>query len=170
MMRETTAARARRTLRSKVRRVVPLGADGGVAMVSGSGRLLRSPRRPYQYIAPMKTRPITTWAAKPPTAHGQGVSRRKVPENGEPAILTPASGSTTGPLAFVKRPYSVGIGGLPLTPLTVGAAGMFPTFCTETPTWRWRKVGWMDRTTSVALYWVFGVSANDDEPIHWLAV
>src|SRR5439155_246852 len=55
-------------------------------------------RRPYQYIAPMKTRPITTWAAKPPTAHGQGVSRRKVPENGEPAILTPASGSTTGPL------------------------------------------------------------------------
>src|SRR5947208_1655215 len=123
-------------------------------------------RRPYQYIAPMKTRPITTWAAKPPTAHGQGVSRRKVPENGEPAILTPASGSTTGPLAFVKRPYSVGIGGLPLTPLTVGAAGMFPTFCTETPTWRWRKVGRMDRRTRVALYWVFGVSANDDEPIH----
>src|SRR5438105_5823771 len=270
-MRETTAARARRTLRSKVRRVVPLGADGGVAMVSESGRLLRSPLRagsgstpepgssssqdfrilasplrepgddqqnrpneedrktddlrrdrgafavgslhdeplgqardhgprdteepgnvpvweevhlsafevpvhvfaprllsirPYQYMTPMKTRPITTWATKPPTAHGQGVSRRKVPENGEPAILTPASGSTTGPLAFVKRPYSVGIGGLPLTPLTVGAAGMFPTFCTETPTWRWRKVGWMDRTTSVALYWVFGVSANDDEPIH----
>src|SRR5947208_12879152 len=45
MMRETIPANPRRTLPSKVRRVVPLGADGGVAMVSGSGRLLRSPLR-----------------------------------------------------------------------------------------------------------------------------
>jgi hypothetical protein len=90
--------------------------------------------------------------------------RRKVPENGEPAILTPASGSTTGPFAFVKRPYKVGPpGGIGVT---VGAAGMFPTFCTDTPTWRWRKVGWIDRITKVALYRVFEVRAKDDEPIH----
>src|SRR5256886_135345 len=77
--------------------------------------------RPYQYMTPMKTRPITTWATKPPTAQGQGVSSRNVPENAEFALLTPASGSTTGPLAFVKRPYSVGIGGLSLAQATVGA-------------------------------------------------
>src|SRR5438309_11537179 len=98
-------------------------------------------------MAPLKTSPITTWATKPPTAHGQGVSRRKVPENGEPAILTPASGSTTGPLAFVKRPYSVGIGGVPAT---LRAAGKFPTLCTETPTWRGRKVGRLGRRTAAA--------------------
>src|SRR5438552_13691030 len=43
---------------------------------------------------------------------------------------------------------------------------MFPTFCTETPTWRWRNVGWIERRTKVASYRAPGTSRNDDEPIH----
>src|SRR5437899_9823918 len=125
-------------------------------------------QRPYQNMIPMNTRPITTWATNPPTAHGHGVSRRNVPENGDPAIVTPWSGSTTGPFASVNVPYRfgppAGIG------LTVGAAGMFPTFWTDTPTWRCRKVGWSDRTTKVASYLAPGISWNDDAPIHWLPV
>src|SRR5256712_11972255 len=94
----------------------------------------RVSQRAYHHMKPMKAKPSTTWPTKPATAHGHGVSRRNLPEKGEFPQVTPPSGPTTGPLASVKTPYNVGPpGGIELT---VGAAGMFPTFCTETPTWR----------------------------------
>ena len=66
----------------------------------------------------------------------------------------------------MNAPYKTGIGGFPVTPAGPGAAGMFPTFCTETPTWRCRKVGWIERRTKVTSYRAPGTSRNDDEPIH----
>src|SRR5438309_4793883 len=95
----------------------------------------RAPRffsyRAYHHMIPMKANPITIWPNRLATAQGHGAISCRFP-NG--ATLTPWSGSKTGPLASVKSPYKTG----PPTGIgrVVGAAGMFPTFCTATPTCR----------------------------------
>src|SRR5437867_2640751 len=123
---------------------------------------LRS-HRAYQYMIPMNANPRMIWPKTLATAQGHGAMSARFLPNG--ATSTPLRGSTTGPCASVKSPYKIGrpagIGRV------VGAAGMFPTFCTETPTWRWRNVGWIERIINVAVYWVFGTSSNEDAPIHW---
>jgi len=94
----------------------------------------------------MKTKTITTWATKPPTARA-GRDEEEGPRERRARDTDPGGGSTTGPLAFVRdRTRS----GLPEESGSRWRSRMFPTFCTDTPTWRWRKVGWIDRITKVA--------------------
>src|SRR2546422_1929624 len=85
----------------------------------------------YHHMIPMNANPIRICPIVLATAQGQGAISWRLPNGG---TVTPWSGSTTAPLASVKSPYNtgppVGIGRV------VGAAGMFPTFCTETPTCR----------------------------------
>src|SRR2546427_10030010 len=112
-------------------------------------------------MIPMNANPIRICPIVLATPKGQGAISWRLPNGG---TVTPWSGSTTAPLASVKSPYNtgppVGIGRV------VGPAGMFPTFCTETPTCRRRNAGGIERMTNVALYCAFGILGHDDAPIH----
>src|SRR2546427_325354 len=95
-------------------------------------------------MIPMNANPIRICPIVLATAQGQGAISWRLPNGG---TVTPWSGSTTAPLASVKSPYNtgppVGMGRV------VGAAGMFPTFWTATPTCRSRAGSSSEYTRAV---------------------